>query len=107
MSSPYSNIIKKGLTLKGSGQCKDPKRKKKRSKKLLENEPIEEPNEEPSMPDSEGLTVAEKAFRLAQEKRLQERVDKRANLTHRQRMEKFNEHLATLSNHFDLPKIGG
>eukprot|EP00921_Rhytidocystis_pertsovi_P026623 GHVQ01042944.1.p1 GENE.GHVQ01042944.1~~GHVQ01042944.1.p1 ORF type:complete len:176 (+),score=64.11 GHVQ01042944.1:374-901(+) len=52
------------------------------------------------------LTPAERAFKLAQQKREKQRVDKKLKLTHRQRMEKLNEHLASLSEHFDTPKVG-
>nr|CEL66423.1 TPA: Ribophorin I, related [Neospora caninum Liverpool] len=51
-------------------------------------------------------TPAEKAFRLAQKKREKERVNERLKLTHRQRMEKLNAHLASLSEHFDQPRVG-
>ncbi|CEM40139.1 unnamed protein product [Vitrella brassicaformis CCMP3155] len=52
-------------------------------------------------------TEAEKAFALAQEKRAKDRADKRIELSHRQRIEKFNEQLGQLSEHFDIPKVGG
>ncbi|EPT30210.1 hypothetical protein TGME49_202568 [Toxoplasma gondii ME49] len=51
-------------------------------------------------------TPAEKAFRLAQKKREKDRVNERLKLTHRQRMEKLNIHLASLSEHFDQPRVG-
>lgn len=42
-------------------------------------------------------TPAEKAFQLARKKREKERVNERLKFTHRQRMEKLNAHLASLS----------
>lgn len=36
-----------------------------------------------------------------QEKRIMEK----ATLTHKQRVEKFNEHLDSLTEHFDIPKV--
>jgi hypothetical protein len=45
---------------------------------------------------SEKLTIAEKAFRLAQKKRELSRTHKKLELTHRQRMERFNAQLITL-----------
>lgn len=51
-------------------------------------------------------TPAEKAFFLAQKKREKERMNSRLKYTHRQRMEKLNAHLASLSEHFDQPRIG-
>ncbi|PHJ25886.1 ribophorin related protein [Cystoisospora suis] len=51
-------------------------------------------------------TPAEKAFQLARKKREKERVNERLKFTHRQRMEKLNAHLASLSEHFDQPRVG-
>lgn len=42
-------------------------------------------------------TPAERAFYLARKAREAERIKKQLELTHRQRMEKFNKHLASLS----------
>lgn len=46
--------------------------------------------------EEHGLTVAEKAFLLARQKREGKRAAKTLQLTHRQRMEKFNTQLKTL-----------
>lgn len=54
-----------------------------------------------------GLTTAEKAFRLAQKRREHKRTSAIIDKTHRARMEAFNAHLATLSEHFDTPKVAG
>eukprot|EP00922_Rhytidocystis_sp_ex-Travisia-forbesii_P038000 GHVS01056580.1.p1 GENE.GHVS01056580.1~~GHVS01056580.1.p1 ORF type:complete len:149 (-),score=46.37 GHVS01056580.1:255-701(-) len=62
--------------------------------------------EESLLDDLSGLTPAERSFRLAQQKREHKRVDERLKLTHRQRMERLNAHLASLSEHFDIPKVG-
>lgn len=51
-------------------------------------------------------TQAERAFFLARKAREAERVKKQLQLTHRQRMEKLNQHLASLSEHFDQPRVG-
>lgn len=51
-------------------------------------------------------TAAEKSFRLAKQKRESQRIDSKLKLTHRQKMEMFNKHLASLSEHFDIPKVG-
>lgn len=40
-------------------------------------------------------------FYLQQEKRVMEK----AGMTHKQRVEKFNEHLDNLTEHFDIPKV--
>lgn len=51
-------------------------------------------------------TAAERAFFLARKAREAERIKNQLKLTHRQRMEKFNQHLASLSEHFDQPRVG-
>lgn len=40
-------------------------------------------------------------FYFQQEKRIMEK----ASQTHKQRVEKFNEHLDNLTEHFDIPKV--
>lgn len=40
-----------------------------------------------------------------QEKRQMERILKKASKTHKQRVEDFNRHLDTLTEHYDIPKV--
>lgn len=73
-----------------------------------------EPSQQGESEDVEALlaetnphwTQAERAFFLARKAREAERVKKQLQLTHRQRMEKLNQHLASLSEHFDQPRVG-
>lgn len=51
------------------------------------------------------LTKAEEAFRARQEKIAEERILKKASKTHKQRVEEFNKHLDSLSEHYDIPKV--
>ncbi|KAK7058378.1 hypothetical protein VNI00_002012 [Paramarasmius palmivorus] len=51
-------------------------------------------------------TEAEKRFDEVQKRRLQQRVAKLANKTHKDRVNEFNSHLETLSEHHDIPKVG-
>lgn len=51
-------------------------------------------------------TKAELAHKEVQKKRIQKQIETRASLTHRQRISKFNEKLASLPEHFDIPKVG-
>jgi len=51
------------------------------------------------------LTKAEQAFKQQQEKMRNKRIMERASTTHKERVEKFNEHLDTLTEHFDIPKV--
>ncbi|KAF8347100.1 hypothetical protein F5887DRAFT_941805 [Amanita rubescens] len=51
-------------------------------------------------------TDAEKRFEEAQKRRLAQRVAKLARKTHKDRVNEFNSHLETLSEHHDIPKVG-
>ncbi|KAF8078882.1 hypothetical protein FPV67DRAFT_1466747 [Lyophyllum atratum] len=51
-------------------------------------------------------TEAEKRFEEVQKRRLAERVAKLANKTHKDRVNEFNAHLESLSEHHDIPKVG-
>lgn len=51
------------------------------------------------------LTKAEQIFKSRQEKTSQGRIMKKAAKTHKQRVEEFNKHLDSLSEHYDIPKV--
>ncbi|XP_026677368.1 uncharacterized protein LOC103506526 [Diaphorina citri] len=50
------------------------------------------------------LTKAQIAFQKQQEKIQKERILQKASMTHKQRVEEFNRHLDSLTEHFDIPK---
>lgn len=50
-------------------------------------------------------TKAEQAFHAKQEKIAEARILKKASKTHKQRVEEFNKHLDSLSEHYDIPKV--
>ncbi|KAG6817981.1 hypothetical protein H0H87_012449 [Tephrocybe sp. NHM501043] len=50
-------------------------------------------------------TEAEKRFEEVQKRRLAERVAKLASKTHKDRVSEFNNHLESLSEHHDIPKL--
>lgn len=50
-------------------------------------------------------TPAEMAYDKIKEKRAAERILKKAEKTHKQRVEKFNDYLDGLSEHYDIPKV--
>ena len=65
-------------------------------------------DEEPSNSQNhktDTLTPAERKFKETQEKHKMERILKRASTTHRDRVEEFNRHLDSLSEHYDIPKV--
>ncbi|KAF9074804.1 hypothetical protein BDP27DRAFT_1315997 [Rhodocollybia butyracea] len=51
-------------------------------------------------------TEAERRFEEVQKRRLAQRVAKLANKTHKDRVNEFNSHLESLSEHHDIPKVG-
>lgn len=50
-------------------------------------------------------TKAEQAFKAKQDSIAQARILKKASKTHKQRVEEFNKHLNSLSEHYDIPKV--
>lgn len=50
-------------------------------------------------------TKAEQAFESKQQKIVESRILKKASKTHKQRVEEFNKHLDSLSEHHDIPKV--
>ncbi|SCM26694.1 conserved Plasmodium protein, unknown function [Plasmodium chabaudi adami] len=52
------------------------------------------------------LTESEKAYQLVLKKREKQRMENFLKESYRQRLQKFNDNLASLSEHFDIPKVG-
>ncbi|CAK7347026.1 unnamed protein product [Dovyalis caffra] len=52
------------------------------------------------------LTPAEKQYLLQWEKIDLQRMAKMASKSHRDRIQEFNQYLANLSEHYDIPKVG-
>ena len=52
------------------------------------------------------MTASEHKFKEMARKRLEEKADKLALKSHKERVAEFNESLAKLSEHHDIPKIG-
>uniref|UniRef100_A0A7S0FDA6 Protein FAM32A n=1 Tax=Pyrodinium bahamense TaxID=73915 RepID=A0A7S0FDA6_9DINO len=115
-SSTYDSAIKGSLKLKGNvaglsevGQ-KAKKRKTKHQEELEQLKELARKQEEEehhiTKSAKRGPTTAERAFQLAKDKRTKSRIDECIQYTHRQRMDRFNAHLGSLSEHFDIPKVG-
>jgi len=51
-------------------------------------------------------TEAERRFEETKKQRLAQRVAKLAGMTHKDRVAEFNNHLESLSEHHDIPKVG-
>ncbi|XP_040273602.1 protein FAM32A [Bufo bufo] len=107
--SAYESAQKGALRLKGIGDISEGKRKKKKDKdknkmmqQILTNNKNEEEKKKPAL---DKRTPAQIAFEKMQEKRQMERILKKASKTHKQRVEDFNRHLDTLTEHYDIPKV--
>ncbi|EDO07605.2 hypothetical protein BBOV_III000380 [Babesia bovis T2Bo] len=115
----YENVVKGGLRIKGKLIAKNKKvidtntNKPKdviEVKKLLPKPDVESSDALQSKINqvmlNESLTTTEKTFLIAQIKRSSKKVDDVLKESHREKVEKFNKKLASLSEHFDIPKVG-
>ena len=116
-SGKYDAVIKSGLKLKGGDKNKEvgvkvAKKKKKTQEDVLTEQlqanADQELQEQAELTKgaTQGPTTAQKTFKLAREKRSNQRINEAIQYTHRQRMDKLNAHLGSLSEHFDIPKVG-
>ncbi|KAL5486955.1 hypothetical protein EMCRGX_G019499 [Ephydatia muelleri] len=102
----YEEAVKGALKLKGTADG-GVKKKKKKQKDVVEKAADSVKSDETVKIVK---TPAEKAFEKVQEKRLKERILKKAAKTHKQRVELYlfqelNRHLDSLSEHYDIPKV--
>jgi len=120
--SEYENVAKGALKLKGVAADSGIKKKKKKSKKS-KNKDLEEAAsisiESPSStqdnrdtPDEKFFkrpdlqkTKAELAFLKKKEERDVKRIRDKASVSHKERVEKFNEYLNGLSEHYEPAKV--
>ncbi|XP_041879304.1 protein FAM32A-like [Corvus kubaryi] len=95
------------LRLKGSGGAPGAGKRRKKKKKAKGKAQIvsSKKQEEEKQHGLDKRTPAQVAFEKMQEKRQMERILKKASKTHKQRVEDFNRHLDTLSEHYDIPKV--
>ncbi|KAK7065195.1 Protein fam32a [Halocaridina rubra] len=112
MGSDDYFVSKGTLKLKGvddSGIKKKKKKKKKDLEKQMEASIRREVQESPekSSPSSSynDRTPAELRFMERQRKMEAERILKKASKTHKEKVEDFNRHLDSLTEHFDIPKV--
>lgn len=105
----YEQVQKGPLKLKGGPELGVTKRKKKKDRgkaKFLQTMgKIQKNQEEELRHYLDKRTLAPVAFEKVQEKRQMERILKKASKTHKQRVEDFNRHLDTLTEHYDIPKV--
>ncbi|XP_029356488.1 protein FAM32A-like [Echeneis naucrates] len=108
--SEYAEVQKGALKLKGAGAISAGKKKKKKdkeSKHRLEQVVTSQNEEEVKTKKAyiDKRTPAQMAFDKMQEKRQMERILNKASKTHKHRVEDFNRHLDTLTEHYDIPKV--
>ncbi|VVC93529.1 protein FAM32A [Leptidea sinapis] len=99
----YACVNKVQLKIKDTSGIK--KKKKKKSNKDTEKAIEAEVKEQVKQQDVQKRTKAELAFQKMQEKMQKQRIQQKAEMTHKQRVEKFNQHLDSLTEHFDIPKV--
>ncbi|AAF99850.1 hypothetical protein AtNW77_Chr1g0018521 [Arabidopsis thaliana] len=72
-----------------------------RSEKASEDAKLQQ-----QLDDDDHLTPAERRY-IEQKQRLDvQKLAKEANKSHRNRIEDFNQYLANMSEHYDIPKVG-
>ncbi|KAG1945820.1 protein FAM32A-like [Pimephales promelas] len=118
--SEYKSVSKGSLKLKGVSLASKKKKKKDKERKRLEEQAmtLEEQAmtlEEQAMTSQnengtkkvyvDKRTPAQISFDKIQEKRQMERILKKASKTHKRRVEDFNRHLDSLTEHYDIPKV--
>ncbi|CAH2075458.1 unnamed protein product, partial [Iphiclides podalirius] len=100
----YACVNRSQLKIKDNSGIKKKKKKKssKETQKVIENEVKQQVKQQKN---SDSKTKAELAFLKMQEKMKKQRIQQKAEMTHKQRVEKFNQHLDSLTEHFDIPKV--
>ncbi|GIY21993.1 protein FAM32A [Caerostris extrusa] len=105
--SEYESVTKTPLRLKKDSGIK---KKKNKEKKILDNlAKVEKTtgaeNTEVKKPQTVPLTKAERTFLMMKEKKANGAILEKASKTHKQRVEEFNHHLDSLTEHYDIPKV--
>ncbi|OIW15058.1 hypothetical protein TanjilG_13985 [Lupinus angustifolius] len=123
MASAYDNVVIEKLKLKGKAldiKAVRIKKKMKRHHKSYQYFPqtttsggrciifrsMNEGGEGKGASYDDYLTPFERRFLQQREKVEVERLAKMARMSHRDRIQEFNQYLANLSDHYDIPKVG-
>ena len=73
--------------------------------KDLPLETFESQTMKPASKPVDKRTAAQKAYDKIKERRQADKVLKKVEKTHRERVREFNQHLDTLTEHFDIQKV--
>ncbi|KAL0324032.1 UNVERIFIED_CONTAM: hypothetical protein Scaly_2370300 [Sesamum calycinum] len=96
--SAYENVVAGKLRLKGKAlDVKDDPTNSDVNATDVHNEELDQ---------DERLTPAERRYLERWQKIELERLAKIAKKSHRDRIQEFNQYLANLSEHYDIPKVG-
>ncbi|KAG8380273.1 hypothetical protein BUALT_Bualt07G0176200 [Buddleja alternifolia] len=128
--SSYDNVVSGKLKLKGkaldvkTGGMKKKKKQKKQYDQItqaVESESAEQLTDlnKDEIPDANkpigdesstnwdnNLTPAERRYMEQREKIYSHKLAKTSDKSHRDRIEDFNQYLANMSEHYDIPKVG-
>jgi len=105
MSDEYAKVSRGKLKLKTDGEISKKKKKKKDKEKELEKIAQIDSSQIEIRQETRKLTKAEESFKKMQDKMQKKRILEKASTTHKQQVEKFNEKLDNLTEHFDIPKV--
>jgi len=118
MADEYSFASKSSLKLKGVEipiKKKKKKKDKEREKEKLEKSFSETSTDASSLeamasgsdgdPMYSGKTPAEIAYLKKKREREMDRIRRKANLNHKEKVEKFNNYLNSLTEHYDIQKV--
>merc|ERR1712131_4582 len=103
----YEAAVKAPLRLKGTAN-KEIQKKKKKNKNKTPVDADSKSKEASSSQTTKQTVVKPKAqlkFDQMKEEQLKKRIMEKASKTHKQRVEEFNRHLDSLTEHFDIPKV--
>ncbi|CAL0327230.1 unnamed protein product [Lupinus luteus] len=113
MPSAYDNVVIEKLKLKGKAldikaNNAIKKKKKKKHRKSSQHFPqtTTSGGEGKGASNDDYLTPFERRFLQQREKVEVERLVKMARMSHRDKIQGFNQYLANLSDHYDIPKVG-
>jgi len=112
-SAAYKHVVGGKLNLGSAAPEFTQDKKKMKKKKLMEE--FARSKEDQQRKDQEShaakqevdhRTQAEKNFDLAREAAESRVIQKQIKQSHRAKIEKFNEYLANLTEHYDIPRVG-
>ncbi|XP_035823286.1 protein FAM32A-like [Zea mays] len=106
----YKNVVGGRLKLKGKAlDVKDGgvmKKKKYHREESSQTESDKNGDERNPHSDYDHLTPAERRYMEQKQKIDMKKMAKVANKSYKDRMHDFNQYLANLSEHYDIPKVG-